>query len=81
MSEVVRIDDPVRVNGRDIFADLNRVRTHVRKNLYGRTEPVGAILEVIYPSGEIEEWEFDHHVGYPIKPKRDWMREWAEQHN
>lgn len=82
MSEqLVRVDQ-VRVQGRDLFADLNRVRTKVREALYGRTDHVGAIVDVVWPNGEMEEWTFDRHVGYPEGSSvRDWMRTWIEQNS
>ena len=80
MSEkLVRVDQ-VHVYGRDMFADLNRVRTEVRKALYGRTEPVGAVVDVVYPNGDIEEWTFDSHVGYPKgSSHEDYMSDWIKQ--
>lgn len=77
--KLVRVDQ-IRVQGRDDFNDLNRVRTHVRKALYGRTEPVGAVVEVVWPNGDVEDWTFGPHVGYPEGSQRDWMRDWIEQH-
>lgn len=79
--KLVRVDQ-VRVAGKDMFADLNRVRTAVRQFLYGRTEPVGAIVEVVWPNGEIEEWTFGPEVGYPEGSSHtDWMREWQDTFN
>ena len=79
--KLVRVDQ-VRVAGKDLFHDLNKVRTAVRQFLYGRTEPVGAIVEVVWPNGEVEEWTFDHHVGYPEgSSHEDFMRDWQDSFN
>lgn len=72
--------DQVRIAGRDLFQDLNTVRTHVRQELYGRSAPAGAIVDVILPSGEVEVWEFDEHIGYPTNSKRNWMEDWQNDY-
>jgi len=79
MAEVVDCGQ-VRVYGRDKFEDLNLARTAVRVALYGRTEPVGARIEAVLPSGEIEEWEFGPEVGYPLNSTTDYMKEWMNEY-
>lgn len=80
--KLVRVE-AVEVKGIDLFADLNRVRTAVRKALYGRTEPVGAVVEVVNTkTGDVEEWTFDRHVGYPEGSSRtNWFQDWQDQYN
>lgn len=78
--KLVRVEQ-VHVKGLDLFADLNKVRTAVRTALYGRTEAVGAIVEVVWRNGDVEEWTFDHHVGFPVSPVRDWYVDWISMYS
>ena len=68
----------VRVGGKDVFEDLTAVRTAARLALYGKTENIGVTVEVISSNGEVDEWEFDHTVGYPLNIQRNWVSEWVE---
>ena len=68
----------VKIGGKDSFEDLTTVRTAVRLALYGKTKPIGAVIETVSPTGEIIEWEFGPEVGYPTNFRVDWMREWVQ---
>lgn len=70
----------IRLYGRDVFEDLNLARTAVRVALYGRSEIVGARIEVTHPTGEVEEWEFGPEVGYPRNSTHNYMNEWIEEY-
>lgn len=62
---------------------LTVVRNYVRKWL--ATNPQDAHekqvseveVEVTWLDGDIEDCVFDRMVGFPIKPKRDWYKEWV----
>ena len=69
----------VQIGGKDPYEDLTTVRTAVRFALYGKTRPVGAVIEVVSPAGEISEWEFGPEVGYPTNQTRNWLAEWVEK--
>lgn len=69
-----------KATGAHRFDQLNAVRRFVRLGLFGRTERVGAVIEVTWADGEIEELVFDHTVGYPTnKPDVDWLAEWKAE--
>lgn len=40
----------VQIGGKDPYEDLTTVRTAVRFALYGKTRPVGAVIEVVNPA-------------------------------
>ena len=61
-----RLESDVGAKDAHAMHDLSFVRTRVRKRLEGRSEPVDScMVTVMWPTGEIEEWQFDSRVGWP----------------
>lgn len=46
--------------------NLTFVRTWIRKHRRGQVDTSGYRVTVVFPGGDIETWEFDTHVGFPV---------------
>lgn len=48
------------------YEDVQYVRTWIRKMRRGEIDASGYRVTVVFVGGEIQTWEFDNHVGWPI---------------
>lgn len=68
----------ITVTDKNPWVNLQYVRTQVRKFLYGRIDDVKVRVHVNLAGGEVQEWEFDRSVGFPLVDgeRKNWYAEW-----
>ena len=78
MGDNIRLPDVTL--GRITLEEMQKIRTQVRKALYGAEEPVGADVDVILPKGEVVTLSFGPNVGWPTIDGQvvDFMGQWIK---